>query len=150
MGNSILAAQVPTSGCYPAGQVPGPLLAIRLGEGEWLGHGSLQAQAPVIVTTECCAQGPLFLRWRRSYRYERVTLATIECTLYAGEDFIHIRERSSRDSDLLFHFDLFPGLAPDHWTTYGGGEQITPAITLIDYAHEATLATVDFIPAISR
>jgi len=143
-GNGRCAVQIPRSGSYACANAPGPILAVRVGDGEWIGRGALHASQDVLVTTELLAQGPLFLRWRSSFRYERITLATFECTLYTGEDFIHIREKSSRDSDLVLNFDLFPNFAPDRWTCYGGGERNRQAMIEIDYARPETITTVDF------
>jgi len=143
-GNALFAVRVPAGGIYPLAAAPGPVTAIRIAGEEWLGAGSLHASRPVVVETTLHERGPLFLRWNTRYYYETRTLADVTCTLYAGEDFLHFREHSSRDADLIFQFDCFPGLAPDRLLTKGGGEHMAQVVQTLDYARPEELAVIDF------
>jgi hypothetical protein len=143
-GNSRFAVKVPVSGTYPGNAAPGPVAAIRIGKGEWLGQGTLRAGGDVVMSTELLDRGPLFLRWSTRACYGSRPLVCVECAIQAGEDFVRIREETSRDSDMTFALDCFPGLRPDRLLTEGGGEHMEQQVRVISYARPETMATVDF------
>lgn len=142
--NDIITVRVPLSGCYPAACAPGPVLAISGAETGWLGQGKVLAQKPLTVAVVMREQGPLLLRWEYTAHYERRNLITVECTLFIDANFVHLREVSSYDSDLVFTFDAFPGLAPDQLLHHGGGEANWLALQECDYARREELCHVDF------
>jgi len=145
IANGQLAVRIPASGTYPAEAAPGPIMALRLARQPWVGQGLLRASQPVIITTTEPEVGPLFARWQIRMHYERRTLATFDCTLYTGEDFVRVDESSGRDSDLTFFFNCVPGLRPDRMITYGTcSDSYPPRITELDYARPQRLGTIDF------
>jgi hypothetical protein len=140
--NAHFAVRVPASGVYPADAVPGPVTAVHVGA--WLGSGRVASPSALVVTTTLLEHGPLFLRWSVRYHFETRTLATVTCTLYAGEEFLRLDEVTSRDAELDFRFNTTPGLTPDALLTKGGGEHIDQQVRPLDYARPETLATIDF------
>ena len=144
VGNDLVGALIPADGVYEAGEAPGPIVAVRLPTGEWIGDGSLDSECAVTFRSELISLGPLFVKWQTTIASELRTLARIEGTIYAGEDFIRIRENSSRDSDLTFELDVFPGLSPDRLLTKGGGEHLAQAVRVLDHGRSEDVATVDF------
>lgn len=143
-GNRSFAVRLPASGTYCPCEAPGPIVAVRPAGSQWLAHGRLTATQNVVIKTELMDSGPLFIRWTFSAHYETRPLISIECTLYAGEDFVRLDERTSCDSDMDFILNCFPGLAPDRLITKGGGEHIHVATQTLDYGRAEPLAVVDF------
>jgi len=144
ISNGQVSVRVPASGVYPAADAPGPVLAMKLADGPWLGKGNVRASRDVIVTTTLTATGPLFVRWTTTMHYERVRLAKFDCTFYAGGELVRIEESTSHDSDLVSLFNAKPGLEPDRMFTCGVRSRIPTQIRELDYARDETLATVDF------
>ena len=142
--NDRCAVRVPASGRYAAADAPGPVLALGNPAGEWFGHGHVAVTQPLTVEITLREAGSLLLRWHYRAHYERRTLISVECTLFTGANFVHMREESSYDSDLSFEFDAFPGLEADGLVHHGGGEATWLALQDIDYGRHEELCVVDF------
>jgi hypothetical protein len=113
VSNGVLSVRVPARGNFEEGPRPGPVVALGR-TGEWVGAGVFEG--PGEVATEVLDRGPLFARWRTRYGEE----ASYEGTLFAGGDFVRVRERSREGAGRAFRFRV---PSPSGWFTGGFGEE---------------------------
>lgn len=87
-------------------QVPGPLLGLRLGTGEWTGGSALTGTAAVrswsAVLTDA---GPVFARVLTTYTFDDENVVTLAATLVAGDNTVRW-EMSSREDRPAGGIDL--------------------------------------------
>ncbi len=124
-GNGRISAAVPKSQPFnSAFSHPGPVLALRRGaDKDWTGRGEI-GPFPSCgrVETVLLEKGPLLIRWLTRYFMGGWVQAAYESTIFAGEDFIMLREKSMLDAGIAFSFRLVDADAPQFWCTHGGGE----------------------------
>ncbi len=99
-GNGLLAIRMPAGTMCPAethGQaVPGPLLAVRRGEGAWLGQGRLES--PILVTaysTRVTETGPLWATLEVTYAFADGSSYRVQFVLYPQTAYCEVREEST-------------------------------------------------------
>ncbi len=137
IANSRLTVAVPCAMSFAAGAVPGALVAVRrAADKTWVGQGSWgPADCCGRLETDMLDQGPLFVRWCTRYLLGGRECARYEMTLFAGEDFVLVREATALDAGeqsgtvlpgrgMAFRFLLTGADAPQYWCSHGGGEQV--------------------------
>lgn len=126
IGNGCIRVRIPQSGAFGPGSAPGPVLAMqRHGDARWSGSGTW-GPTPCAgrIETTIIDRGPLFARWVTRYLGGGFEEAAYDVTLWAGEDFLHVRDRSLLDAGREFGFALAGSDAPAEWFIFGGGEQV--------------------------
>lgn len=117
LSNGLLALKIPAGGVVLDGQaLPGPVLAVRLGEGAWLGSSELTVRDAVAVDEIAVAEieaGALWSRWQITYRGAGTTLYVVSLRIFAGKTFVEVTEDAYFNHTAAWDFDLLPGLNPD-------------------------------------
>ena len=96
-----------------AGQ--GPIEAIRLGSGQWVGGSSLAGAPPVAsYSAELAARGPVFAEVVCRIRFAGGRTWQMALRLQANEPVVLVSERSSVADAAEFQLQLSPGFSPRH------------------------------------
>ncbi len=126
ISNGVLSVIIPQSQSFDPGWAPGPVLAMKYGDNRWCGKGTFGCyEFAGRLETVVIDAGPLFARWITRYLLDGMVLASYDCRLWAGEDFIHFSENSRLRAGMEFRFELSGDDLPMEWFSYGGGEQST-------------------------
>ncbi|HEY3415861.1 MAG TPA: hypothetical protein VGM23_03160, partial [Armatimonadota bacterium] len=96
----LLAIRVPATQ-IPGTPVPGPLLAVRRGDGPWLGQGRLESPLSVTGITTSITGGSLWTTVAVRYTFEGDYTYTVRYLLQPGEAQCEVREESSLPVRLL-------------------------------------------------
>jgi hypothetical protein len=130
LSNGVISLRVPAAlsgGDTPDGQVlPGPLLALRRGEGPWVGEGRLFASPDQTISDirfETVEEGPLWCVYAVTY-VAGENEYRVEYRLEVGAAYVRIGEHSTLGHDTRWEFDLQPDFAPTraaygHHRTWG-------------------------------
>ncbi len=122
VSNGVITARLPATGSFDPGAAPGPVVALQR-HGRWIGQGVWgTCDFTGRIETTITDRGPLFARWVTRYIVAGQVFARYECTLYAGEDFVRVRDETKLGAGMAFRFRLTGPDAPTEWFTYGGGE----------------------------
>ena len=114
----------------PLSEIPAPILALACGPegGEWKGAGRFEAPEAVrVLSIEAgpLVEGPLFARYRVSYRLQGGKTYTANLTTQYGETHALIDENLqgfSPEDEAYLRFDFLPGIDPDQrWVMNNGG-----------------------------
>lgn len=95
--------------------IPGPVLALRLGEGAWIGQSRIVLSAPAAldeVRVACVESGQLWVTHRIAYLAGGVERYVVRVRLNAGEAFAHVTEDSCINHLAHWDLDVAPGLEP--------------------------------------
>lgn len=130
IANGAVQLAVPTdSRC--AQPFPGPILGMKVGNGEWFGASSLvDAPFPGAVQTVIESIGPACIQWRVTYRWGGAGGAALTFRWASGSDTIEVSESCAQDSDAWIEF--FPhGESRAKAYARGGGEHLGPMHPLV-------------------
>lgn len=96
LGNGKPAAPV------AAKDVPGPLLAIRLGSGAWAGGSAVTGETEVAAwMSELTDSGPVLARLRATYTFADGNVVTLTATVAAGDNTVRWEMNSREDRPAL-------------------------------------------------
>jgi len=121
LSNGVLSLRVP---CALGEEIPAPILGVRLGDGPWLGQGTLRVHAdavPDAIAIEATETGPLWTRWRLSYTRAGQPVYVVSLRLFAGKTFVEVIEDAYFNHAAAWDFDLRSGLSPDLGFTHAHG-----------------------------
>lgn len=125
VGSAIQQARVPYGQvAYPGGGIPlaqaaAPLLAVSRGNGQWIGSGSFEAPAGVLVTSvngRATRTGPLLLDYTVDYTLNNGRTYTVVLQFRHGETYIAVDEYMNgitAGNNIYFRFSYWNGLEPD-------------------------------------
>ena len=105
---------------------PGPIMAIRVGNGEWFGESTI-VDVPFRgrVWTEIESVGPCCVQWRTTYRWANDGGLVFRARWAAGSDTVQITEEIIEDCEGAIEWFPF-GAAPAKSYVWGGGERKGP------------------------
>jgi len=143
-GNRILKARIPARGASRSGDVPGPVAAVAVKGGPFILRGSARGRGPLSCKVILREKGPLFIVWTYLLVRRGLVIAEVESTIYAGEDFIRMRDSSLDFADADFVLTSADGFLPDRVLTLGGGERWRQNTAVVGRHLSAKAVHVDF------
>ncbi|NQU38810.1 MAG: hypothetical protein HQ523_02550 [Lentisphaerae bacterium] len=119
VGNGLISVRLPSSQ-DPVDAVPAPILALKLGDGPWMGRGRALFSSDLhlaSVETQCTEAGPLWQTWLVAYTCSGGQWYRAGIRLFANQPFVEITESSALCRDSWWCFSVQAGLVPTHaWT----------------------------------
>ena len=97
-----------------AGEVPGPVLALRLGDGTWIGGSEMYGPGKLTAySAKLTDAGPVFARVTVRYTYERGNTVDLSLQIAAGDNTIRCETLVKQDQpEDGFRWVISRGLAP--------------------------------------
>ncbi|MCX5659907.1 MAG: hypothetical protein NTW19_09320 [Planctomycetota bacterium] len=116
ISNDAISLRLPATQKFVSREaIPGPILALRLGDGGWIGRSAITLSAAAEldeVRTACVESGPLWSTFRVAYRCKGEERYVVRIRLGAGDAYAHVIEDSCINHLAHWDLDVAPGLEP--------------------------------------